>query len=105
MSKVVSTDILIRLNQNARRSTEMAPSRTYSTYGPIRGCCGHRHKTRATAEKCVVRDQSHCCDRGRGRTDRQVVQVSVTGYLYKDIGQTQVDDTVVNWLGAYLSGD
>ena len=47
-------------------------STTYTTRGPIRGCCGHQHKTHAAAERCVARERAtqarHNCV-----TDRQAV--------------------------------
>jgi len=46
---------------------------TYTTKGPVRGSCGHNHRTIATACKCMQRDQSGCRSQG-GYSDREVVR-------------------------------
>lgn len=57
--------------------------KTYTTYGSVRGCCGHKHKTSEAAEKCLDRDQKGCRSQG-GYSDRSVVEVGEDGYLYHD---------------------
>ena len=60
---------------------------TYTTYGRVRGGCGHRHTTRQAAERCRRRDASGCSKAGRGSySDRKVVVVGSDGYLYADEG-------------------
>lgn len=43
----------------------------YTTWGDVRGGCGHRHKTIAAAEQCIERDSAGCQRQG-GYTDRHV---------------------------------
>lgn len=43
----------------------------YETYGSVRGCCGHRHRSLHTALSCLARDQSGCASQG-GYSDRRV---------------------------------
>lgn len=55
----------------------------YTTYGDVRGGCGHRHSTREAAERCLSRDQRGCKCQG-GYSDRSVVYVDDDGVLYYD---------------------
>lgn len=52
----------------------MVSATTYTTRGPIRGTCGHQHRSHEAAYKCVRRESAtqarHNC-----MTDRQVVAV------------------------------
>jgi len=32
----------------------------FTTWGPVRGCCGHAHRTREAAEACIDRDDRGC---------------------------------------------
>ena len=57
----------------------------YTTYGPIRGCCEHRHRDNASAAACVARDYKACLKQG-GYSDRQVVIVADNGVLYRRPG-------------------
>ena len=58
---------------------------TFTTYGPIRGCCGHRHKTRDAAERCRQQDQNGCASQSTGGyTDRDVAVIGDDGFLYYD---------------------
>jgi hypothetical protein len=57
---------------------------TYSTYGSVRGCCGHRHNTIDAAEACLAKDQDGCRSQ-RGYSDRSVVEVDDQGRLYHDL--------------------
>ena len=55
----------------------------YTTYGSVRGCCGHTHTTVEQAERCLNRDESGCSKQG-GYSDRSIVAVGDDGYLYRD---------------------
>jgi hypothetical protein len=63
----------------------------FTTYGSVRGCCGHRHETRQSADACLADDQAGCSSQG-GYSDRAVVLVGDDGYLYHDMGQMQAED-------------
>lgn len=43
----------------------------YTTWGSVRGCCGHEHATFADAETCRVLDARGCRAHG-GYSDRRV---------------------------------
>jgi hypothetical protein len=47
----------------------------YLCSGDVRGECGVRHLSRATAEECIARDHRACARRG-GHSDRLVIRVS-----------------------------
>ena len=55
---------------------------TYTTYGHVRGCSGVQHRTRADAERALVRDRAACRRHG-GYSDR-IVAVVIDGRLYRD---------------------
>ena len=57
----------------------------YTTYGPVRGCCGHRHKAYKTAKQCLTSDQASC-HIYHGYSDREVVLIDNYDYLYHDNG-------------------
>ena len=46
----------------------------YTCTGPVRGDCGHHHKTPQTAGVCYQRDDRACSKQG-GHSDRRVVAV------------------------------
>lgn len=46
---------------------------TYTTTGPVRGDCGHRHRSIDTARTCLRRDGDGCASQG-GYSDRRVVR-------------------------------
>ena len=46
----------------------------YTTWGPVRGGCGHAHQTLETAERCLRRDQAGCADQA-GYSDRAVRRI------------------------------
>lgn len=46
----------------------------YTTYGGVRGTCGHRHRTATSALVCLEGD-SAACHRQGGYSDRLVVRV------------------------------
>ena len=49
----------------------MSQSFHFTTSGPVRGCCGHAHRTEESAEACRDRD-SRACQRRGGYSDRSV---------------------------------
>ena len=57
----------------------------YTTYGHIRGQCGHWHQKKYTAWACMMRDWTACTDHG-GYSDRNVYAVGPDGYLIHDDG-------------------
>jgi hypothetical protein len=56
----------------------------YSTYGSVRGCCGHRHQTADAVQRCADRDQARCASQG-GYSDRSVCEVNEDGVLYYSV--------------------
>lgn len=46
----------------------------YTTFGQVRGCCGHAHKTVEAAEKCRAEDHRGCKAQG-GYSDRHVREI------------------------------
>ena len=46
----------------------------YTTRGPLRGRCGHTHKTIIEALRCRTEDEARCTSKG-GNTDRRVFAV------------------------------
>jgi hypothetical protein len=52
----------------------MSTDTYYTTLGPVRGTCGHRHKEPRTALDCLDRDRSGCRSQG-GYSDRRIVRV------------------------------
>ena len=63
----------------------------YTTYGEERGCCGHRHKSLAAAQKCLDRDRGGCSSQG-DCSDRSVVLIGQDGHLYHDGCQVTTED-------------
>lgn len=63
---MTSTDALI-----ARLPTASAPY--WTSIGPVRGWCGHRHRSEAAAARCLKEDQAGCRSQG-GYSDRVVVR-------------------------------
>ena len=43
----------------------------FMCWGPIRGACGHKHRTLAAAERCLERDRRGCATQG-GYSDRTI---------------------------------
>ena len=43
----------------------------YTTYGAVRGCCEHAHKTVRAAAECIAHDRVECAKQG-GYTDRLI---------------------------------
>jgi len=43
----------------------------YTTAGPLRGPCGHKHKNLESAAECLANDEAVCAVRG-GHTDRKI---------------------------------
>ncbi len=46
----------------------------YTTWGPVRGDCGHAHKTWMAASACLTKDAAGCAKQG-GYSDREVRQI------------------------------
>jgi len=46
----------------------------YTTAGPLRGPCGHKHKDIESAADCLANDEAVCAERG-GHTDRKIFVV------------------------------
>ena len=55
------------LDNHEKGSVEML----YTTWGSVRGCCGHAHKTAEAAEECINQD-AHGCMLAGGYSDREV---------------------------------
>lgn len=60
---------------------------TYTTYGSVRGQCGHKHRTIEAAARCLSSDQAGCRAQG-GYSDRAVCAVDEGGYLADLEGRT-----------------
>jgi hypothetical protein len=60
--------------------TTTTKAETFTTWGPVRGCCGHAHRSIAAAVQCKQRDYAGCRRQG-GYSDRQV-RYSRWGYDY-----------------------
>lgn len=43
----------------------------FTTWGPVRGCCGHAHINRDAAERCIEKDHAGCRSQG-GYSDRHI---------------------------------
>lgn len=46
----------------------------YTTWGSVRGDCGHVHQTEASATVCLIKDQKGCLKNG-GYSDRRVRKI------------------------------
>lgn len=51
--------------------TPMENAKLYTTWGPVRGDCGHVHRSLDAAEACLNRDGRECKSAG-GYSDREV---------------------------------
>lgn len=49
--------------------------KVYVCWGPIRGWCGHAHRTFSGAEECLIRDKRRCKREG-GYSDRLIYAMS-----------------------------
>ena len=58
----------------------------YTTYGSVRGQCGHTHATPGDAQWCLERDRRGCEGSG-GYSDRQVAEIGADGLLYRSVAQ------------------
>jgi len=47
----------------------------YTTSGSVRGQCGHHHRTREAAERCLERDRRGCRSQG-GYSDRKEIEIT-----------------------------
>ena len=61
-------------------------SKTYTTRGNVRGCCGHKHRTIEAAKRCADHDQSECSRQG-GYSDRRVVNSDRTELSESDLNE------------------
>ena len=59
---------------------------TYTTWGSVRGGCGHDHATREDADLCLELDMDGCGGQ-RGYSDRQVYESDPEGYYVGDDGE------------------
>ena len=59
---------------------------TYTTIGPVRGNCGHAHRSIRTAVACLAADSAGCRRQG-GYSDRQVKHSDGTG-----LSETEYDE-------------
>lgn len=46
----------------------------YTTWGPVRGGCGHAHRSIEAAERCLEKDQRGCASQG-GYSDRSIRRI------------------------------
>ena len=60
----------------------------YTTYGAVRGYCGHNHQNRTTALACLRRDREGCAAQG-GYSDRGVYAIDAEGYLMCEDGSPE----------------
>jgi hypothetical protein len=78
----------------------------FTTLGPVRRSCGHRHRSTQTALNCLERDRAGCRSQG-GYSDRRLVRMPVDhspAYVSLDsvhaspdhVGQ-EVRDDVPQW--------
>lgn len=54
---------------------QLLGNRRFTTSGPVRGDCGHKHKYLRTAQECLDKDQKGCAQQG-GYSDRVIVEVT-----------------------------
>lgn len=52
----------------------------YEARGPVRGSCGHAHRTEAAAAACAARDQRDCASipGSKSYSDRRAVRIGTT---------------------------
>jgi hypothetical protein len=55
-----------------------SPQVRYSSAGPLRGKCGHKHRHIDDAVECLDADDAWCIERG-GRTDRKLYALASPG--------------------------
>ena len=69
----------------------------YTTYGSVRGGCGHKHRSIQAAQHCAYRDQ-HACNEYRCYSDRRVLPVDSeelpASYREKLAGRHRVEPAV-----------
>lgn len=77
----------------------------YTTWGSVRGCCGHEHHSLAAAQKCLESDSTGCRRQG-GRSDRKIRVITAgdlrgAGYLaYRAPGRAMTEDEQIDAWGA-----
>jgi len=65
----------------------------FTTVGQTRGCCGHAHRTRASAQACLRRHITALvrAGGGNGYDDRQIIEIrDVMFYQDPDFGRCRV---------------
>jgi len=58
----------------------MDDTKTYTTKGAVRGCCGHAHRSLDTALRCLARDRAGCRSQG-GYSDRSIEDSDGEAYV------------------------
>ena len=81
---------------------QASPPVTYTTYGSVRGCCGHEHASIESARRCLDLDRDGCDSQG-GYSDREIVLIGSDGYLYRDMGQVDAEDGD-HWIASSATG-
>lgn len=46
----------------------------YTTWGSVRGCCGHAHESEDAAGRCLAADRDGCASQG-GYSDRTIREI------------------------------
>lgn len=64
-----------------------APVR-YTSNGPVRGACGHKHKDLESAVECWANDETICRRRG-GHTDRKLLVIE--GGAKRELSPAEVE--------------
>ena len=54
----------------------------FTTHGPVRGGCGHLHRSREGAARCQHADHVGCIDAG-GHSDRSILKADQSG-VFRD---------------------
>ena len=64
---------------------------TYTCKGPVRGECGHTHRTLVGAARCLHRDQRACTSLGGGAySDRTIVRTD--GGEMSELERYEIED-------------
>jgi hypothetical protein len=63
---------------------------TYTTTGPVRGTCGHEHRSIRTAAECLRRDLDGCRQQG-GYSDRSVVRTDGEPLTERELGYADAE--------------
>lgn len=60
----------VRRSRRAKSGDRLMSPR-YTTWGPVRGDCGHVHRSEETADRCLAADRAGCAAQG-GYSDREI---------------------------------